>query len=174
MVVTQEHIAKKVGLDRSTVSKILNGRASNFVSPKTIGRVISAAKELGYDFGRLRHTHSRQFERADLTIKCDFDIMLEGGKVFDSGTAVITNISEGSALLENVDTEQMVLPLEPFTISIIIKEGMLKNVSVLAHVTRLQVDEGLKLGTEFIEVSPVSAKKLKRFMEKNTTKVSKD
>ena len=115
MSVTQEMIAKKVGLDRSTVSKILNGRASDFVSRKTIDRVLKAAGEIGYDFARLRHTHSRQFERTDLNLRSEFDMILGSGEIFDSGTAQVTNISEGSALIAKVSSNKKVLPLEPFS-----------------------------------------------------------
>jgi transcriptional regulator with XRE-family HTH domain len=166
MSVTQEMIANKVGLDRSTVSKILNGRASDFVSRQTIERVLAAAREMGYDFARLRHTHSRQFERTDLDLGSEFDIILESGEVYDSGTAAIRNISEGSALIANLSTRLGTLPLKPFTISLIATEGRLKGVSVLARVTRLEMRDGLALALEFIEVSPVSAKKLGSFMER--------
>jgi transcriptional regulator with XRE-family HTH domain len=166
MAVTQEMIAKKVGLDRSTVSKILNGRASDFVSHKTIERVLNAARDLGYDFARLRHTHSRQFERTDLNLKSEFDIILSSGEIYDSGTALIRNISEGSALLTQISSGQNSLPLEPFSVSLIVTEGKLKGVSVLAKVTRLEMNKYLGLALEFVEVSPVSLKKLCQFMEK--------
>jgi hypothetical protein len=159
-------IANKVGLDRSTVSKILNGRASDFVSRQTVERVLSAAREMGYDFGRLRHTHSRQFERTDLALSSEFDIILATGEIYDTGSAVIRNISEGSALIAGMSTKLETLPLQPFTISLIVNEGKLKGVSVLARVTRLEMREDLALALEFIEVSPVSAKKLQSFMER--------
>jgi transcriptional regulator with XRE-family HTH domain len=164
MAVTQEMIADKVGLDRSTVSKILNGKASDFVSRHTVNKVIDAARALGYDFARLRHTHSRQFERADLRLRAEFDIITENGGVYDSGTALVSNISEGSALLVEVSSRERRFPLEPFSISLIVTEGHLKGVSVLGKVTRLEMRDELKIALEFVEVSPVSAKKLRNFM----------
>ena len=166
MEITQEMIADKVGLDRSTVSKILNGRASDFVSRKTIERVLDAARDLGYDFTRLRHTHSRQFERTNLNLKSEFDIILGNGEIYDSGNALIMNISEGSALISDILSSRSALPVEPFSLSLIIKEGRLKGVSVLAKVTRLVMKDGLNLALKFVEVSPVSAKKLGKFMER--------
>ena len=168
MRVTQEMIARKVGLDRSTVSKILNGRASNFVSSRTVSRVLDAARELGYDLTKLRHTHSRQFERTHLNLKAEFDIMLANGQTFDSGVATITNISEGSALITNISSKRTALPIEPFTISLIVQEGYLKDVCVLARVTRLDMRDKLGLALEFVEDSPVSASKLRNFMEKTS------
>lgn len=165
MAVTQEMIAEKVGLDRSTVSKILNGRASDFVSRKTIERVLSAARDLGYDFTRLRHTHSRQFERANLRLKTEFDIILSSGEVYDSGTGIIRQISEGSALLWDMTSSRMTLPMQPFTVSLIVTEGRLKGVSVLGEVARLDMRDDMSLAIKFIEVSPVSARKLGEFME---------
>jgi transcriptional regulator with XRE-family HTH domain len=166
MAVTQEMIAEKVGLDRSTVSKILNGKASDFVSRQTITKVIDAARELGYDFARLRHTHSRQFERTDLNLKAEYDILLESGEIYDSGKTLVANISEGSALLRQVMGSKGSLPLEPFSVSLIITEGRLKGVSVLGNVTRLEMRGELRIALEFVEVSPVSAKKLHAFMDK--------
>jgi len=166
MSITQEMIAERVGLDRSTVSKILNGRASDFVSRRTIDRVIDAARELGYDFARLRHTHSRQFERTDLNLQSEFDIILMSGEVFDTGTALVRNISEGSALLTDLKSGKNALPIEPFTISLIITEGRLRKVSVLGKATRFEMKGGVALALEFTEVSPVSARKLRNFMDK--------
>jgi transcriptional regulator with XRE-family HTH domain len=171
MSVTQEMIAKKVKLDRSTVSKILNGRASDFVSRKTIERVLDAARGLGYDFTRLRHTHSRQFERTDLRLDSEFDIILSNGDVYDSGRAIIRNISEGSALISELTSSKSSLPMKPFTISLIINGGGLKGVSVLGRVTRLEMKEELELALKFVEVSPVSAKKLQGFMDKASVDV---
>ncbi len=166
MSVTQEMIAEKVGLDRSTVSKILNGKASDFVSRQTIARVLDAARDLGYDLTRLRHTHSRQFERTDLNLKAEFDILTGAGEVYDSGKALVANVSEGSALLREVAGSKGALPLEPFSVSLIITEGRLKGVSVLGKVTRLEMRDELRIALEFMEVSPVSAKKLRAFMDK--------
>lgn len=166
MAVTQEMIAEKVGLDRSTVSKILNGKASDFVSRQTIMKVLDAARDLGYDFARLRHTHSRQFERTDLNLKAEFDLLTESGEVYDSGKALVANISEGSALLREVTGSKGALPLEPFSVSLIITEGRLKGISVLGKVTRLEMRDELRIALEFVEVSPVSAKKLRSFMDR--------
>lgn len=166
MSTTQEIIARKVGLDRSTVSKILNGKASDFVSQKTVGKVLKAARELGYDFGRLRHTHSRQFERAHLNLKAKFKVILGTGEVYDSGSCVITNLSVGNALIEEMVSKRWSLPMKPFSVSLTITEGRLKGISMLGRVTRMDIRDQVRLAMEFVEVDPASARKLRKFMEK--------
>jgi len=49
-MVTQAEIAQQVGLDVSSVNKILNKRAGAVFKKETIARVMEAAKRLGYDF----------------------------------------------------------------------------------------------------------------------------
>lgn len=172
MDATQEIIARKVGLDRSTVSKILNGKASDFVSQKTVEKVIKAARELGYDFARLRHTHSRQFERAHLRMKARFKVILGTNEVYDSGNCVITNLSVGNALIEEMVSKDMSLPIKPFSVSLTIMEGRLKGISVLGRVTRLEIRDHVRLAMEFVDVEPASARRLKKFIEKKMTNTS--
>ncbi len=49
---TQVDIAKEIGLDVSSVNKILNRRAGPVFKKSTIKRVFAVAKRLGYDFGK--------------------------------------------------------------------------------------------------------------------------
>jgi transcriptional regulator with XRE-family HTH domain len=50
--VTQSDIAKRVGLDVSSVNKILNFVEGPVFKNETRAQVLSVAKELGYDFNR--------------------------------------------------------------------------------------------------------------------------
>jgi hypothetical protein len=50
MGTTQAEIAKRVGLDVSSVNKILSGLSRGVFKATTVARVKKAAKRLGYDF----------------------------------------------------------------------------------------------------------------------------
>ncbi len=59
MSVTQLDIARRVNLDVSSVNKILNRRPGPVFKKETIKQVLKAARELGYDFPRLKYHHKR-------------------------------------------------------------------------------------------------------------------
>ena len=59
MAVTQLEIARRVGLDVSSVNKILNRRPGPVFKKETIKQVFKVARELGYDFTRLKYHHKR-------------------------------------------------------------------------------------------------------------------
>jgi DNA-binding LacI/PurR family transcriptional regulator len=52
MGATQVDIAREVGLDVSSVNKILNQKAGPKFKKATVKKVLSAAKRLGYNFSR--------------------------------------------------------------------------------------------------------------------------
>jgi DNA-binding LacI/PurR family transcriptional regulator len=52
MRVTQLQVARMVGLDVSSVNKILNRRKGPVFKKETVDRVFKVARQLGYDFGR--------------------------------------------------------------------------------------------------------------------------
>lgn len=49
---TQVEIAARVGLDVSSVNKILNGMRGAKFREETVARVLRTARRMGYDFGR--------------------------------------------------------------------------------------------------------------------------
>lgn len=53
MRVTQLDIAKEVGVDVSTVNKILNRKPGSLFRKETIADVFKVAKDLGYDSDRM-------------------------------------------------------------------------------------------------------------------------
>ena len=57
--VTQQDIAEKLGLDRTTVNKILNGGQSEIIRKETVDNVMKTAHKMGYDFSKLRRYYKR-------------------------------------------------------------------------------------------------------------------
>ncbi len=115
MKVNQQAIADLLDLDRTTVTKILNRDPKYSASDATKERVFRAAELLGYDFTTIRRPFKREYGRSDINSPCEVTLTLEDGTVFDSGRAVVRNLSVGGALISNIRTARQVLPLQNFT-----------------------------------------------------------
>jgi len=118
MKVNQQAIAEILGLDRTTVTKILNRDPKYSASPTTRERVFRAAEMLGYDFATIRRPFKREHGRTEMNSPCEITLTLDDGTVFDAGTAVVRNLSVGGALLTGLNLGKQVLPLRSFTILI--------------------------------------------------------
>ena len=118
MKVNQQAIADLLDLDRTTVTKILNRDPKYSASEATKERVFRAAELLGYDFTTIRRPFKREYGRSDVDTPCEMIVTLEDGTTFDSGKAVVRNLSVGGALVTNIETERQVLPLQNFTLLI--------------------------------------------------------
>ena len=65
MAATQVEIARRVGLDVSSVNKILNRRRGPVFKKATVDKVFRMAKQLGYSLDRLKRSHGRSHERRE-------------------------------------------------------------------------------------------------------------
>ncbi len=115
MKVNQQAIADLLDLDRTTVTKILNRDPKYSASEATKERVFRAAELLGYDFTTIRRPFKREYGRSEINSPCEVTLTLEDGTVFDTGHAVMKNLSVGGALVSNIRTARQVLPLQNFT-----------------------------------------------------------
>ena len=84
---TQQDIARLVGLDVSSVNKILNRKSGSVFRKETVKRVFRAARELGYDLQKLKFNHRRAHPRKATTLPLEISIYLEDGSLFDRGAA---------------------------------------------------------------------------------------
>jgi hypothetical protein len=110
MAVTQLDIARRVGLDVSSVNKILNRRPGPVFRKDTIKQVFKVARELGYDFGRLKYHHKRGAPRRPMAIPLELSIYNSDGTLFDKGAAIIKDVSLSGALLTAVVLPQQSIP----------------------------------------------------------------
>jgi len=113
---TQKDIAEKLGLSRTTVSKILNRDPKYYASDKTRKKVFAAAEALDYDYTSIRRPYKRLDDRVAVNAPCEISISLADGEIFDTGQAVVVNLSAGGALVASIRTGRMVLPLQSFRI----------------------------------------------------------
>jgi transcriptional regulator with XRE-family HTH domain len=161
-MVTQGEIARRLGLDVSSVNKILNKRPGPVFRKETIKRVFKTAKELGYDFGRLKYTHRRRFERREVAIGAEVVILSKDGAVYDQGVATIRDISQGGARLADLATPLGSLPTEPFTVTLKPMQKPLDELELSGRIVRLNQNGAISYGVEFSKLDAAVARKLKR------------
>ena len=167
MGVTQLEIAKRVNLDVSSVNKILNRRPGPVFKKETIKQVFKVARELGYDFGRLKYHHKRGSNRKSMPIPLELAIYNSDGTLFDKGAAIIKDVSLSGALLTAVVLPQQSIPLSPHTLGIRMLDGALKGVEIMARPIRLAHSgqgQGMNLAIEFLRTEEVKLRKLRKIL----------
>jgi hypothetical protein len=149
-MVTQVELARTLGLDVSTVNKILNRRPGFRFRKETIRQVFQMAKRLGYDFNRIKYPHRRRYPRADSQVPSDLLIYMNGGTVLEQGAAVIRDMSPVGALLSDIQLPSESLPIKPFTVGVRPRTQDM-NGELRGRVVRLETTGRVTLGIEFTE-----------------------
>lgn len=165
-MVTQLDIARLTGLDVSTVSKILNNKPGAVFRKKTIRKVQKAARELGYDPGRLKFMHRREHGRRGTRFPLELSIYLEDGTLFDRGRAIMRDVSLSGALLSGILLmADKGLPLQPHSIGIRLLDGPLKNLEIHSKPVRfLHRKSTIHLAVAFQGVQEAALKRLRRIV----------
>ena len=79
---TQGDIARHLGLDVSSVNKILHHKPGAKFRKATVDQVFRAARKLGFRVEALKHAHRRADPRLKVRIFCGITLYREGGEVF--------------------------------------------------------------------------------------------
>ncbi len=161
-MITQKAIAQRTGLDISSVNKILNCRQGPVFRKKTIRKVFKVAREMGYDFNRIKFRHFRRHPRKPVSIAAEFAIYKKDGSLYDRGRAVIRDLSLCGACVEDIDLSQGHLPLEPFSVGLKPEEKLMENVEISGRIVRIHVDGVGSFGIEFQKVDPAVQRKLRK------------
>lgn len=161
-MVTQVEIARRVGLDVSSVNKILNRRQGPVFRKDTIKKVFRLAREMGYDFSRLKFTHRRKHPRIECSIGAEFLVYSRDGSVYDQGVATIRDLSLGGARVTDVALPQGTLPTEPFTVGLKPMQKPLEELELTGRVVRLFTNGAVQYGIEFVRVDATAQKKLRK------------
>ena len=113
--INHEAIAMKVGLERSTVTKILNcdPKFENHVPEETKVQVIKTAEKMGYFLYRTHRTNRRLYKRIVTNKPTEIELK-RNGKVINSGKARIRNMSKGGVLIDHIKLRKEYLPKLPF------------------------------------------------------------
>jgi len=161
LMVTQVEIARRVGLDVSSVNKILNRRPGPVFRKETIRKVFKAAREMGYDFSKLKHQHRRRHPRRALSLGAELYIYRKDGTLYDHGMATIRDISLGGARISDVTLPTGTLPVEPFSVGLRSMQKPIEGVEIRGQIVRFHLN-GASFGVQFAPLEPALEKKLRR------------
>jgi transcriptional regulator with XRE-family HTH domain len=161
-MITQVEIARRVGLDVSSVNKILNRRPGPVFRKDTIKKVFKVAKELGYDFGRLKYQHRRRHPRREVALGAELSIYAKDGRLFDQGVATIRDISLCGARISDVALPLGSLPVEPFTIALRPMQKPVDDLELQGQIVRIHGNGTMCYGIQFAAVDSTVEKKLRR------------
>jgi hypothetical protein len=155
MAATQVEIARQVGLDVSSVNKILNRRAGAVFKQATVDKVFRVAKKLGYRFDRLKRAHHRSHERREVNFPAKLSLYEADGSRFDEGTCAVSDIAICGASLVDVELPKGKLPVAPFTVMLEVPGKKKEQIEIRGRVVRLRHDgKSLRLGIAFQDVGP--------------------
>ena len=129
---TKKQIADHLGLDRSTVSKILNHYNRERFSRATVERVEEAARELGY-----MKSQRRESPRQEASANARFRIHLLDGTLFSSGSGVIKDFSTTGFLLGKVALGGDLMPAVPHYYVVEVEGGSLTGLEFRCRPVRL-------------------------------------
>jgi transcriptional regulator with XRE-family HTH domain len=161
-MITQVEIARRVGLDVSSVNKILNRRQGPVFRKDTVKKVFRVAKELGYDFGRLKYQHRRRHPRRELSLGAELYVYHKDGSLYDQGVATIRDISLCGAKISDVTLPTGALPVESFTVGIRPMQKPVDDIEIPGMIVRYHLNGLASYGVEFQGLDPALEKKLRR------------
>ena len=159
--VTQEAIARKLGLDRTTVSKVLNHSTTHYVGTKTRQRILSTARKLGYDLTRLRKRTKETAGRIRVQIEARAEIQTWEGQLHASGDVTVVSLSRGGAELKNFRLDPPTIPLKPCVMILRFQPppelrgstvGEAETVELKGHILRLETSGLVELMVEFADL----------------------
>jgi transcriptional regulator with XRE-family HTH domain len=161
-MVTQVEIARRVGLDVSSVNKILNRRQGPVFRKDTVRKVFRVARELGYDFSRLKYQHRRRHPRRETSIGAELYVYHRDGSLYDQGVATIRDISLCGARISDVTLPLGTFPVEPFRIGIRPMEKPADDIEIPGQIVRFHMNGHASFGIEFQKLDSTLEKKLRR------------
>ncbi len=147
MKVTQADIAEKVGVDRTSVNKVLNRYPRHNISPETAAEIWKVARELGYDFKKIRRDpERRKYPRTPVEMDVDVEILLEDDTVYDKGRARVRDLSLSGVRLCDLATEKRSLPIDNFRCRLKITEAPLEGLNLEGVFMRMQMGGTVEFG----------------------------
>ncbi len=118
MRVSPTGIARRLGLDVSTVNNILHRRQGTSFDPRTVELVFRTAQEQGFDVDALPHRHHRLHPRRVVMAAVDVNVYRTDGSLHDRGSAVVKDLSLSGAQLIAFAIPRRSIPLGLVTIGL--------------------------------------------------------
>jgi hypothetical protein len=116
-------------------------------APKSVFQASARTAEF---FDHLR-AHYRESKRAPVEVNASMKILLMDGSVYDSGTAVVLNVSPSGALLGKVKISGNCYPVQPFKLELVMTGGEYDGIGIEALPVRFEHEHG-GLGVKFQEI----------------------
>lgn len=154
---TQHDIARRVGVDQGSVSRILNKNTRDSFAPETVAKVFKIARELGYLHPALVSSNRRESPRKRVNVPARLRVVIGANTVFDEGSVEITELSQSGCTLRSFRTKKGVLPLDRFRFDVEVGDGRLKDFATRCRLIRFSGDD-----SEFalaVQFEPLSADK---------------
>jgi len=161
-MVTQVEIARRCGLDVSSVNKILNKRPGPVFRKETIRKVFKIARDLGYDFGRLKYQHRRRHPRRPVSLGAELSIYQKDGTLYDQGVATIRDISLSGARISDVALPLGTLPVEIFSVGLRPMQKPGDDLELQGQIVRIHLNGAASYGVQFRPLEPGVERKLRR------------
>ncbi|MBI3267755.1 MAG: helix-turn-helix domain-containing protein [Planctomycetes bacterium] len=144
--ITQYDLAKQLGLNQATISKILTGYALDTFPEGTKKKVFSAAKKLGYVHPALITPKRRISPRKRLEAMAHVKVVLADGSLFAEFRARLGDVGATGMLLEDLEGEKRYLPIDPFLMEVEVSGPDLAGLRVRGNPVRFERTEDGKLG----------------------------
>jgi hypothetical protein len=165
-VVTQRDIARRCGIDISSVNKILHQKAGATFSEQTVRAVLGAARDLGFDIPGMKHSHQRRHPRRKVDLEIELVIKMEKGPFFNRGIARLIDLSLGGALIGELALPERYFPLDRHSIALRFREGPLADLVLPGRLVRFSHQpEGLAIGIDFPFLDDMRKRELGKFLE---------
>ena len=161
--VTQAEIARRLGLDLTSVNKILHCVPGLKWRKETVKAVFDTAREIGYDLDKIKFRHNRAYPRVPVDLPATVEIVLSDDAVVDKGTARIKDLSLGGACLAELKLKRDSLPIEPFFVNIWPK-GNPSEEPIRSRIKRLYMNGKLEYGIKFENMDSGTAHTLRMLM----------
>ena len=166
MKVTQSDIAERVGVDRTSVNKVLNRYPRHNVSPETAAEIWKVARELEYDFKKIRRDpERRKYPRAHVEMEVDLEIMLEDGTPYDTGKGRVRDLSLAGVRLGDIETTKRSLPIDAFRCRLTIKSPPLEGLIFEGIFMRMQIGGTVEFGVVMRSLEREDKERLHRYLE---------
>jgi hypothetical protein len=157
---TQDDIAKKVGADRTTVSKVLSDDPGTYTSERLRIRIFEVARELGYTSIHQRRRYKEQVAAPKtMAIPAEVAIILWDGTVVGKGKAVIRSLNADGATIADIGLKPPLIPMKPCYMNLKFTLG--KDLFDLrADILRLRLGRFIEITVKFIEIPVDTAQRI--------------
>lgn len=119
---------------------------------RTLARSAFRAAERTAEFFDHLRAHYRESRRTPVEIVADIRLLLADGGVYDTGVALIRNVSPSGALLGRVKLCKNAYPVAPFTVEIVMRGGEYEGIVIHAKPVRFECETG-GLGVKFEDIT---------------------